>query len=199
MANKQRKLLFRLCRKVCYAGNRSVHVRTAELFLRHVFARHGFHHLRPRQEHITNALQHHNEVSQSRRIHSTTGARAANTGDLWDYTAGFNVALKDFAKTGQRIDAFLNACTARIVKADAGSARLHSKVHHLAYLFGHRDRETTTVDRKILRENEDQAAIDRTGAGHNAIAQILLLIHAKVVAAMKLKHIHFLEGTFIQQ
>ena len=98
---------------------------TAQVFLRYVLTRYGLHYLRSGQEHVADAFEHHHEVRQSRRIHGTTGTRAADTRNLGHYAAGLNVALEDVTESGQRVNAFLNAGAAGVVQSDTGSTHLH--------------------------------------------------------------------------
>ena len=111
-ADKGCKLFFRLGREVANATLRGVNACAAEIFLRYVLARHGFHHLRTGEEHVAHAFEHHHEVGEGRRINRSAGARAADAGYLRHYAAGLDVALEDVAKTGEGVDAFLYACAA---------------------------------------------------------------------------------------
>ena len=198
-ANQTGKFLFALGHEMTHTALLRVHTCAAQVFLRHVLARHGLHHLRASEEHIADAFKHHDEVGQGRRIHGAAGTGTADARDLGHHAAGFDVALEDVAETSQSVDAFLNACTTRIVQADAGCAHLHGLVHHLANLLGHRFRQRTAVDREVLSEYVHQASVDSAATGHNAITQEVLLLHAEVVAAMEFEHIHFFERAFVQQ
>ena len=184
---------------MAYAALGAVHLCTAEVFLRDVLARHGFHNLRTSEEHVTDALQHDHEVGECGTVNGTAGAGAANAGNLGYDAAGLDVALEDFAKAGQSVDALLNAGTAGVVDAYAGRTHLHALVHDFAYLLRHGFRKRTTVDGEVLRKDVDQAAVDGTAAAHYAIAQILLLLHAEIVAAMEFEHVHFLKRTLIEE
>ena len=199
LADECSKLFFGLGREVGHAADAAVHVCTAQLFLRNVLARDGLHYLRTRQEHIRNTLQHDDEVRQRRAIDRPACTRAANAANLRNNAAGLNVALENLAEARQGVNALLNARTARVVKAYAGCAHLHRKVHHLAYLLGHRQRERTAVDGEVLRKDIDQAPANRAATAHHAVAQELLALHAKVVAAMLLKHIHFFKRALVKQ
>ena len=111
-ADKLGKFLLRLGREVAHAALCGVNACAAEVFLRYVLARHGFHHLRTGEEHVAHAFEHHHEVGEGRRINRSAGARAADAGYLRHYAAGLDVALEDVAKTGEGVDAFLYACAA---------------------------------------------------------------------------------------
>ncbi len=86
-----------------------------------------------------------------------------------------------------------------VVQADHRHAVLHGEIHDLADLFGMRLGERTAEDGEVLGEDVSGPAIDRAPAGHDAIARKLLGLHAEIGAAMRLVHVVFLEGAFIQQ
>jgi len=52
---------------------------------------------------------------------------------------------------------------------------------------------------EILREDEDQTAVDGAVAGDDAVAGDLLLVHAEIGAAMLDKHIPFFERARVEQ
>ena len=172
---------------------------TTEVFLAHVFTRHSFHHFRAGEEHVGDAFEHHDEVGEGGRVDSTTGTRTADARNLGNNTRGFDVALEDVGKSGQSIHTLLDARTARVVQADAGCAHLHRLVHHLANLFGHCLRQRTAVDGEVLGIDIDQTAVDGGAAAHHAVAEELLLLHAEVVAAMELEHVHFFKTAFVHE
>ena len=60
-------------------------------------------------------------------------------------------------------------------------------------------RQRTTEDREILAKNKHQAAIDHAVAGDHTVAWNLVVLHAKVVAAVLNKHVPLFEGTFVKQ
>jgi hypothetical protein len=56
-------------------------------------------------------------------VDGSAGAGADDSRYLRNHAAGQNVALEDFTVAAQRADALLDAGSARVVDADAGSAR----------------------------------------------------------------------------
>ena len=80
------------------------------------------------------------------------------------------VAQKDVGVAGERHDAFLNARAAGVVQADDGRADLRRQVHDLDDLGGVGFRERAAEDGEVLREDEDQAAVDAAVAGDEAVA-----------------------------
>src|SRR6185369_10981021 len=93
--------------------------------------------------------------------------------DLPHYTGGHQVAMEDVGVTAQGGDASLDPDAARVVDADHRGADLHRMVHDLADLLGVGFRQRAAEDREILREDEDQTAVDRAVADHHAVARRL--------------------------
>ena len=166
----------------------------AQVFLRHVFARHRLHHFRTGEEHIRSALHHQREVRQGGRIDRTAGAGAEDARNLRHHAGGHDVTLEYLGESAQSIDAFLDTCAARVVQAYARCAHFHGLVHDLADFFSHRFRQRTAVHGEVLCEDINQTAVYRAAAGHHAVSQVLFLLHAEVRATMQLEQIHFLEA-----
>ena len=122
-----------------YTADAAVHTRTAKVFLTNILACHSFHYFRPSKKHIAYSFEHDNKVGQCGTIYCTTCTRTANTGNLRNHTACLNVALENLTKAGQSINAFLNACTTRIVQTDTRATLLHRHVHDFADFFSHCD------------------------------------------------------------
>ena len=114
-------------------------------------------------------------------------------------TRSLNVALEDVGKTGEGVDTFLDARTARVVETDAGGTHLHGQILHFADFLGHGLGERTTVDGEILSIEIDQAAVDGGTAAHHAVAVELFLLHAEVVATVKFEHVEFFETSFVDE
>ena len=111
-ANQSRKFFFCLSCEMSHTANTAVHTSATQIFLTYVLTRHCLYHFRTSKEHITNAFQHHNKVGQSGTIYSTTSTRTADTRNLRNHTARFNIALENLTKARQRVDTFLDARTA---------------------------------------------------------------------------------------
>ena len=198
-ANQLGKFLFAFGGEVADAGFGGVNAGAAEVFLGHLFAGDGLHDFRTGEEHVAHAFEHDDKVSECGRIDSTAGARTADAGDLGNDAACLDVALEDVAETSQGVDAFLDSCTAGVIETNAGGAHLHALIHDLANLFRHGLRERTAVDGEILSKDIDETSVDGTATGYHAIAQILFLLHAEIVAAMKFEHIHLFKGAFVEE
>src|SRR5713226_10121064 len=136
--------------------------------------RYGFDHVRASDEHVGRVFDHDVEVGDRRAVHRAARARAHDATDLRHHAAGQSVAQKNVGITAETDDAFLYARAAGIVQADDRRADLHRQVHYFANLFGVRFREGTAKDGKVLREDENFAAIDQTVAGNHSIAWINL-------------------------
>jgi len=163
------------------------------------FARHGLHDLRAGEEHVRGLLLHDDEVGQRGRINAPP-AQGPKMAEICGMTPdAHHVALEDVGIAGQRVHAFLDTRTARVVHADAGGAVAQGHVHDLADLVRHRQRQRTRRHGEVLCENIDQASVDRTVTGHYAVAEGMALVHPEVIAAMRDEHVELLEGSLVEQ
>ena len=80
-----------------------------------------------------------------------------------------------------------------------GAPDLRGEVHHLADLLGEGAREAAAEDGEVLREEEDQAAVDLAVAGDHAVARDLLLVHPEVGAAVDDEAVGLDEGAGVEQ
>src|SRR6185312_2318208 len=126
-------------------------------------------------------------------------ARPHHQRDLRHHARGQHIALEHFGIGGERGNALLDACAARIVEADHRRADLHRLVHDLADLLGMGLAQGSAEHGEILAEGEDGAAIDEAMAGDDAIARDFLLVDAEIRRAMLDEHIPFLEGARIEE
>src|SRR5690348_3620708 len=156
-----------------------MHRRAAKLLSRDHFIGHRLHNVGAGNEHVAGAAHHEYEVSHSRRIDVTAGARAHNDADLRDHARGYDIALEDLTVTAKSRDTFLDTCTAGIKQADDRASRLHRHVLHLDDLLRVRLRKRATEHGKVLGKEVNGPAVDRTPAGDNAIAGNLRFFHAE--------------------
>ena len=112
---------------------------------------------------------------------------------------GERVAQKDVGVAGERHHAFLNARAAGVVEADDGRADAHGHVHDLDDLGGVGFGERAAEDGEVLGEDEDEAALDASVAGDEAVAEELLLVHAEVVAAVGDELVGLFEGALVEE
>ena len=160
---------------------------------------HGLDHIGASDEHIAAVLHHEDEVGHRRRIDRTAGAGAHDQAELGDDTAGENIFLEHVGIAAERGDAFLDAGTAAVVDADDRRADLHRIVEHLADFLGMAFGQRAAEDGEILREDIDQAAVDRAGTGDDAVAGDMLFVHAEIDAIMFDIHVDFLERILVEQ
>ena len=172
---------------------------STKMLLVDVLTGNSLHHLRTCQEHVTRVLHHQGEVGQSRGVNSTTGARTKDTGYLGYHTRGQNVALKNLGIACKSVHGFLNTGTTRVVDTDNRSTHLHTHVHHLANLLGHRLGKRTAIHSEVLGKYVYQTTVHRTGTGYNTVTKILLLLHAEIVATVKLEHVELFKTAFVQK
>ena len=171
----------------------------AEFVLGDFFVGHGLDDFRPGDEHVRSVLHHQDEVGHRRGINRAAGARAHDGRDLRHHAGSQHVAQEDVGVARQRHHAFLNARAAGIVQADHRRAHPHGHIHDLDDLGGVGFRQRTAEDGEVLREDEDQPAFDAAIAGEEAVAEILLLFHAEVGAAVSDQLVGLLEGAFVEQ
>ena len=170
----------------------------AQFFGRHFFGRDRLDNGRAREEHIRRILDHEDEVHQGRTVYGTAGAGPHDDGDLRDDARCGRIIHEDAAKTGQSIDAFLDAGTAGVIDADDRGSHLQSHFLHLGDFMSVHFAERTAFDRKIFGISEDQAAAYRTVAGNDAVAGDFLFLHVEIHAAMMDELPHFREAAFIK-
>ena len=173
--------------------------RAAQLFCRDLFVRDGLDHFRPGHKHVGRILDHEDEVGNRRTIDRTTGARPHDHRNLRNDTGSQYVALEHIGVPGQRIDAFLDACPARVIETDQRRTDFHGVIHQLADFlrvgFGKRAAEYG----EILRKNEDQPPVDGAVAGYHPVAGDDLTFHPEISAAVLLEHIPLFKGTAIDE
>ena len=172
---------------------------TTELLLGNVFTRDGLDDLGAREEHVARTLAHDVEVSKSRRVNGTTGARTKDSGDLGDHTRSQDVVLEDVTIATESVDTFLNTGTTRVIKADDRSTHLHSKLHDLTDLRSQHFGECTTKDGEVLCEDIDQTTVNRTGTGDDTVTEELRLVDTEVRRAVQDEGVDFVEATFVEE
>ena len=182
-----------------HTGTSGMHAGTSQIFLRHVFTRHGLHHLRPGKEHVRGTFHHQGEVSQGGRIYRTSCTRAKNTGNLRNYSRSQNVTLKNLCIACQRVDTFLNPGTTRVIQSDARSPHLHGHIHHFTDFQGHGFGKGTGRHGEILSKHINQTTFDCSVSGYDAVSQIMLLVHPEVCATMLYEHVHFFKAAFVKE
>ena len=112
---------------------------------------------------------------------------------------GEGVPEEDVGVAAQRRDALLDAGAARIVEPDDRRAVPHREIHHLADLLGVGLGQRAAEDGEVLGEDVDQPAVDPAVAGHDAVAQILLLVQAEIGGAVGDEAIQLDEAARIEQ
>ena len=150
-------------------------------------------------EHLAGVLHHVDEVRDSRAVYSTACAGSHDDGNLGDNAGSCRVAEEDAAIAGQSVNGLLDAGTAGIVDADAGSPHLHGQIHDLPNLVGMLLTKGAALYGEVLGKGIDQTPIHRTVAGDNTLTRQVFLVLAEVGAAMLHKHIQLYERTFIEK
>ena len=176
-----------------------MHGCSAEILGAHRLVGHRPHHAGAGHEHIARFLDHEDEIGERRGVDVAARAGTHDEGNLGDHPRRQDVALENLAVARERGDPFLDAGAARIEKPDERRAIVERHVLQLGDLFRVRLGKRTSKNGKILGVDEDRAAVDGAGAGDDAIARRMALIHAEVRRAVLDEHAGFLERTWIGQ
>ena len=166
------------------AARRGVRVRAAERFERHFLARHGLDDIRPGDEHLRDAVHHHDEIGHRGRVDGAARARPGDDRDLRDDAGALHIAIEDIAVPFQPLDALLDARARAVVDADHRHARRARLVHHLDDLLREDLAERAAVDGEILREDADGPPVEQAEPGDDAIAERMPLRHREMLGAM---------------
>ena len=116
-------------------------------------------------QHVAQVVPHGVERDRQRRP-----AFRAEPLDLRHDAGGHHVALEHVGIATEGSDAFLDARAARVVETDHRCADLDCMVHDLADFLGMCFRQRAAEDREVLREDEDEAAVDGPVADHDTVA-----------------------------
>ena len=181
------------------ARDRVVRHGAAQGFRRDFFRRDGLDDGRSRNEHLARVLDHVDEVRDGRAVDSAARARSHDDGDLRHDARSRRVAVEDARIARKRVNSFLDACTARVVDADARSTHLHREIHDLPDLVRVLLAQGAALDRKVLRESVNKAAVDRAVARDDAFARQFLLVLSEVRAAMLHEHVKLDEGVLVKE
>ena len=171
----------------------------AQFFGRDFFVRHGLHDFGAGHEHVAAVLHHEDEVGHGRAVYRSARAWAHDHADLRDHAGRQHILLEHVGIATQGSHALLDARAARVVQADHRRTDLHGLVHDLADLLGVGLGQRAAEHREVLAEDEYQAAVDHAVAGDHAVARHLVVLHAKVRAAVLHEHVPFFKGAVVQQ
>mmetsp|Transcript_60022 Transcript_60022/g.123245 ORF Transcript_60022/g.123245 Transcript_60022/m.123245 type:complete len:503 (-) Transcript_60022:259-1767(-) len=187
--------------KGCVGDSREggVRISAAQLLLRNIFLRDGLDHVGARHEHVRGVFHHEDEIGHSGGVHCPASTGTHDHAQLGNHARSLHVLVEHVRVSSQRVHAFLDARTTRVVEADDRRAHTHSHVHHLADLLSMGLAEGAAEDSEVLAEHEHFAAIDKTMSSDHAVAVELLVLHAELIAAVGLEHVVLSEGVLVQQ
>src|SRR5271157_841229 len=163
------------------------------------FARDLLYHLRTRDEHVAGLLGHENEVRDRWRVHSAAGAWTHDDRNLGDYSGSSDIPIKDIAVSGQTLNAFLNAGSARILDANERETISVSQIHNLADLLGMGNGEASPEHCEILGEHIHSPAVDPAESRDHSVTRDNLLFHAEIGTPVAYEFVDFLEGPIVQK
>ena len=148
-----------LCGKVSHTAAAVMGHGAAQSLCGDFLSRDGLDNRRAGDEHLAGVLHHVDEVRDGRAVHSAACAGSHDDGNLGNDTGSSGVAEEDAAIAGQSIYCLLDAGTAGIVDADAGSSHLHGQIHDLPDLMGMLLTKGAALDGEVLGISIDQAAV----------------------------------------
>ena len=173
--------------------------RAAEPLRVDVLVGHRLHDVRSGDEHVARALDHDREVGDGRRVDRSPGARPHDHRELRDDARGERVAQEDVGVSAERDDALLDPRAAGIVEPDDRRADAHRQVHDLADLLGVRLGQRAAEHREVLAEDEDEPAVDRAVAGHDAVAEESLVVESELARPLRDERVELHERARIEQ
>ena len=109
------------------------------------------------------------------------------------------IALKNLGIAAQRVDPFLNACTAGIENADNRCAVAQGHILHFVDFARMRPRQRPAKHGEIFRINIDGAPVDRAPARNNAVTGYFAFFHAELVAVMLDEHVDLFKTARIEK
>jgi hypothetical protein len=199
LADQEESVRLVLHGHVTDAGFLGVHARPAQLLEGDLLVGHRLDHVRTGHEHVGGAAHHEDEIGQRRRIDCSPGAGSQDGRDLRDHSGGQRVVQEDVGVAGQRHHPLLDAGAARVVQPDDRRPILQRQVEHFADLLGVYLAQASAQDGEVLREDVDQAPVDRPPAGHDAVPGENLCLQPEIVAAMHDERIGFVERVLVEQ
>ena len=119
--------------------------------------------------------------------------------DLRDHPGAAHVAHEDLAVEAERDHALLDPRAAAVVDPDDRAADLGGDVHHLDDLLAVHLAERAAEHRGVLAEHGDRPAVDRAGAGDDAVAERAPLLHAEVGGAVPGERVELDERAGVEQ
>src|SRR5262249_25045846 len=108
-------------------------------------------------------------------------------------------AKENIRIAAERDHALLNTSSARVVEPNDRRADASSHIHDLDDLGSVGLGERTTEDRKVLREDENEAPLNTAVARDEAVSVIFLLRQSEIVRPVGDKSVCLLERAFIKQ
>ena len=133
-ADSHEALLVAVAHELAHARLGRVNVGSTEGLLVALLLSDLLHHVRTCDEHLSFFAHHEDEVGQCWRIARAACAWAHDGTDLRDHARSLHIAVEDVAEARERLDAFLDTCTTRVVETDDRSTVLKGSVLHLGNL-----------------------------------------------------------------
>ena len=151
--------------KVRDAAGLVVRHRAAELLLGDVLVRHRLDDVGAGHEHVARVLDHDDEVGDGRRVHGAAGARAHDRRDL-RHDAARPACCEGRCRRSRRATRRLPECARRreSFRPTIGAPIFIARSMTLTIFCGVGFGERSAEDREVLREGEDEAAVNAARA-----------------------------------
>src|SRR5208337_4655506 len=109
------------------------------------------------------------------------------------------IAVEYLAVAGERIDAFLDTCAARLAEANVWLAGAKREVHYLADLFSVHFAEAARAGSEILRKRENLASVYISKTGYDSVRRNINFIDPEKSSPVFHKHVKFTEAPWIKE
>src|SRR5215203_2344312 len=162
------------------AGNTIMSYSAAQLLFCYFLVRNSLNHIRSGNKHVGRVFDHDVEISDRGTVDCATSTRPHDATDLRHNTARERVAEENIRVASKAHDAFLNACSTRIIQTDNRCSDLHREIHDLANFFRVSLGKGSAEYSKVLCKNKYVTTVNQTVSGDNTIARVNLLFQSKI-------------------
>ena len=184
---------------MCDAALAGVALRPAQSLVSDFLAGHRPDNVRARDVELALSFDHHHVVGQGGGVAGAPSRRAEDSRYLGYDAGGPDIPEEDVAVAREGVDTLLDAGASRVDEADHRGACGDRLVHHLADLLGCHLGQRAAHDGEVLGVYEGEPAVDLAVAGHDGVAEVLLLGEPKLAGLVHDEAVDLLEGALVHQ
>ena len=173
--------------------------RSSQIFRRNIHKHNRFDDFRAGDKKFAYLIDCKDKIGDARRIHGASRAGACDDRNLRHRTGCADVLIKEVSVAAQRVDTFLNACSAGIVYTDNGAPRFDRLVDEFGDFFAVHETERAALHRKILSVYRDRPPVYLSESGDDAVVGQVFFFHTEARAVMAHTRIDFHKRIFIAQ